>query len=253
MKRRVKILSVSFENSSRREILKELKVRMTQKKKTRIFTPNPQILLAAHRDPSLRALLSKADLLLPDGIGLIYASKILGTPLKERISGIDIAEDILMLAEEKNLSVFLLGGKKGCANRAARNLKITFPRLNICGCHNGYFAKYGEENLLVRAKIAQKRPDILFVCFGFPLQERWIAENLHYLPTVKIAAGLGGSLDVWSGKVPRAPKVFQKIGMEWLWRLMIEPRRIRVFADIPQFMLLVTKQKMALRKKANRT
>ncbi len=248
MENTVRILSTNLCAARKEKILKTLEERLSKGEKTKIFTPNTQMLLAAEKDTSLANLLGISDLNLPDGTGLLLASKILGAPLPERMAGIDVAEDILKIAEQRGYSVFLLGGKKGRARRAARVLEERHPRLKICGCHNGYFSKFGEENIRVREMIARSSPDILFVCFGFPLQERWIAENLHYLPTVKLAIGLGGSLDVWSGSIRRAPKIFQQGGIEWLWRTAREPRRIGIIKDIPLFMYKVIKQKNGLRK-----
>ena len=129
MAKEIDILSVKFNKMSKGELLRQIETRLDNRKRTKIFTPNPQILLRARKEPELFSLLRKADIRIPDGVGLLMAAKRLGTPIAERISGIDLAEDILSIAEKKGLSVFLLGGKKGRANRAARQLKKRFPRL----------------------------------------------------------------------------------------------------------------------------
>lgn len=243
---KIKILSAEFENMSRVRLCKLLRDRLAKNERTVIFTPNPQILLRASSSRELTDLLKSSDLNIPDGIGIIIASRILGHPLRQRISGIDLAEDVLNIANEKGYSVFLLGGKTGNAHRAERALKLRYPKLRICGCHNGYFSKQGEENRRVVEQISRTAPQILFVCFGFPAQEEWIKDNLPFLPTVALAMGLGGSIDVWSGRIRRSPKLLRELGLEWLWRAMLQPKRAGIFIDIPRFLLRVEKQKRRL-------
>ena len=137
----------------------------------------------------------------------------------------------------------MLGGQKGRSRRAARILNAKYPRLKIAGCHNGYFNKQGSDNERVLRIINSTRPDILFVCLGFPLQERWILDNFSKIPSLKLAMGLGGSIDVWSGDVERAPEFYRNMGLEWLWRAIREPRRFRILPDILRFMILTEAQK----------
>ena len=188
-------------------------------------------------------MLNSAELLLPDGIGVIYASRILGSPLPERIAGIDMGEYLLRLAAERSLKVYLLGARPGVAELAAANLIKTFPKLIICGTHHGYFNKNGAYNSHLLSEINSAAPDILIVCFGAPAQEKWIYDNKHSLNSVRIIAGLGGSLDVWSGKVSRAPRIMQKLSLEWVWRIFRQPKRITFLFKIPIFLLAVYMQK----------
>lgn len=194
---------------------------------TCVFTPNLLMLQACRRDAELRKLLCSADLSLPDGAGVLRLAKRHGTPLPERIAGIDFGEDLLREAEKRGLRVFLLGGREGIALRASERLMRSHPRLRICGVQNGYFDREGEENQAILEHIRRRRTDILLVCLGFPLQERWILENRAALEGVQVAAGLGGSLDVWAGKVRRAPRPLRSMGLEWAWRMALEPRRLR--------------------------
>lgn len=249
----VDILSVKFDAKSKAEQLAQVKDRLDRGAVTTIFTPNPQIMLHAAKDKKSLDLLHRADINLPDGIGILLAAKLLGKELPERISGIDFAEELLRLAAARGYSVFLLGGKSGRAHKAERALVKKLPHLNICGCHNGYFKKEGTENERVKRIIAQAHPDFLFVCLGSPLQEEWIANNLSSLPSVKLAIGLGGSIDVWSGKLKRAPTLMHSYGLEWLWRAFREPKRMKIFADIPKFFICVEAQKRAFRKGAKRS
>ena len=201
------------------------------------FTPNAVMLDACRREPSLAKLLNRADLSLPDGFGVLAAAARKKHPLRERIAGIDFGEAILKKSAEMGLRVFLLGGKEGVAKTASERLSQKYPGLKICGIHSGYFQKYGEENAAVLRRINEANADILFVCFGFPMQERWIDKNLPSLSHLRLLAGLGGSLDVWAGNVKRAPKPLQKLGLEWAWRMAHEPRRLKNLPAILRFRL----------------
>ena len=194
-----------------------------------VFTPNAVMLDACRRDPSLVALLNRATLSLPDGSGVLLAAKRAGTPLAERVSGIAFGEALMQKAAEINARVFLLGGKPGVAARAAYRLRQRISNLRICGPHHGYFQKHGTENDAVVEMIHAARPDILLVCFGFPLQEEWICNNLPKFPFLRVVAGLGGSLDVWSGDLRRAPRLIRVLGLEWAWRVLPDPKRWRQF------------------------
>ena len=196
-----------------------------------VFTPNALMLERARRDAELARLLNRASLSLPDGRGVLWAAKKMGTPLCERVAGIDFGAEILARAERAGLRVFLLGGGEGVAERAGENLRKKHPRLCICGTTWGYFDRTGEENLRTVSYIRACRPDILFVCMGFPAQEGWVVDNLHHLTDIRIIACLGGSLDVWAGDLHRAPVWMSNIGLEWLWRMLCQPKR---FANLPQ-------------------
>lgn len=236
------ILGVRIAKSSKRELLSRLAADLKQRRQNAIFTPNSQMLLAASKDRELRKLLNSSKLNIPDGVGVRLAARLRGVRL-ESMSGIDIAEELLSVAASKGYRVFFLGAKRGVAEKAADNMHVRYPTLQICGMHHGYFDKSGAENAAVLKKIRTAAPDILFVCFGFPAQEKWIAKNLASLPSVKLAMGLGGSLDVWSGNIRRAPLLVQKAGLEWLWRTVLEPKRARIFVDIPHFLFEIIKDK----------
>ncbi len=200
-----------------------------------VVTPNALIAEACAKDPSLCRLVNSASLVLPDGAGILSAARRQGTPLRERVGGIDFAERLLAVAAERGERVFLLGGGDGVAPAAAKNLKKKFPGLCICGCFWGYFDRHGEENRRLLGIINACKPSILLVCFGFPIQEQWIRENVGFLPSVRVAAGLGGSLDVWAGRVRRAPALVRAANMEWAWRMAVEPRRLRNLPALVRF------------------
>ena len=235
------ILGVRVCALPREKTLKLIERRLISGKRTAIFTPNLEMLSSSSRAPSLLSLLNSSDINVPDGIGIYLASLVSGSRLPERNTGIGTAEQILKIAEKQNLRVFLLGGKKGVAKKAALALKKKHPSLTVCGTHHGYFdkSKTCKENASVIRSINDAKSDILFVCLGFPIQESWIAENLPSLPSVKLAMGLGGSLDVWSGNIRRAPSWMQNIGLEWLWRTFREPKRAKRLLSLPKGLVSV--------------
>ena len=241
--RNEKILSVKICSSKKEEILRSLDKRIKKGIPTVIFTPNTKMLLQANASPAFLKILNSSSLNIPDGSGILIASRMLGGNIKQRITGIDFAASLLSLAEKRGYRVFLLGSERGVAKKAKKNLKISFPKLKICGTHHGYFKKSGKENEKLLKKIRSARPDILFVCLGSPIQEKWIAKNARQISSLKLSIGLGGSLDVWAGKVSRAPKLIQIAGFEWLWRTIKEPKRARIFFDIPVFFFKVWQSK----------
>ena len=197
-------------------------------------TPNPEIVWLCRDDEALCRAVNGAFLVLPDGIGVIYGAKILGTPLKERIPGIDFITALLAKMAGAGKSVFLFGSKPGVAEAAADNLTAAYPGLVISGTCNGYFTDDGP----IIEKINAASPDLLLVCLGAPKQELWMSENASRL-NVRLMAGLGGSLDVFAGNVKRAPAAWQRLGLEWLYRLIKEPRRIKRMIKLPLFVLAV--------------
>lgn len=226
--KKVSILGVSVISEDKANVYGRIEKMLEVRNNARIFTPNAEILYTASRDNEYKDLLSSADMLIPDGIGINLASRLLGCPLPERLTGIDTARHILDISADKELSVFLLGGKDGVAEKAATALREDITGLRVCGTHHGYFCKDIDcaENLEVREKIKNAEADLLFVCFGAPHQERWIVENTPYIPSLRLSMGLGGCFDVWSGNKKRAPLPFRKAGLEWLYRIASEPERI---------------------------
>ena len=191
-------------------------------------TPNPEFLLTARHDEPFRQALLGADLVLADGVGVTYAAKILGRPLKGRVPGIEFAQRLLAWMAAHGKRLFLLGAKPGVAELAAANLKAAYPGLIVCGTHDGYFQ---EDGPVVKA-IQESAADVVFVCLGAPKQELWMVRN-GPAAGARLMVGLGGSLDVFAGVVERAPEGFQKLGLEWLYRLMKEPKRAGRMAKLP--------------------
>ncbi len=201
-----------------------------------VFTPNSEIIEACVEDESLYSVINSADLVTPDGIGVIYASRILGRPLKAKCAGYELGLEMIKHSNECGAKIFFLGGKPGIAEAAKDKLRQSYPNVNIVGCHDGYFSKDGEENDAVIEEINAAAPEILYVCLGVPTQEKWILANRQRLTTVKLCLALGGSLDGYSGNVKRAPRIFIKLGLEWLYRLACQPSRIGRMMKLPKFL-----------------
>lgn len=189
-----------------------------------VVTPNTEIILAARRNRELCAALGEAALSLPDGAGVLLASRILGSTIDERIPGIDFAAALLAKMAEQGRSVFLLGARPGVAERASATLQRTCPGLVIAGTENGFFEQTDETSIIKR--INSTSPDLLIVCLGSPKQELWMHRNAPRLQ-VGLMAGLGGALDVFAGDVKRAPFIWRRLCLEWLFRLLQQPERLK--------------------------
>lgn len=241
---KINLLDVHIDNLSKSEVLAKVRQFLGDGGQHKIFTPNPEMLVLAARNEEFRQILKSADILVPDGFGLILVSHLLGTPFRERIPGVDLAQEIIKIAAEENKIVFLLGGKKGTGESAVKNLKNqTSKKLPIGNFLEVVKIYYLDEIIIdqhtteqIVKGINNKNPDILFVAFGQGRQERFIHENLSKMPSVKIAIGVGGALDFISGHVHRAPQILQKLGLEWLWRLVLQPWRLfRIFNAVVIF------------------
>lgn len=202
-----------------------------------VFTPNAEIAQLAAEQKEIKDLLNRADIVLPDGAGVILASRILKTPLKEKVAGVEFGENILFLSAEKGYPIYFLGGKPGIAELAAEKMKEKYPALSVVGIHDGYFQKSGAENDAVIQNINESGAKILFVCLGAPTQEKWIDNNKNKLISVRLAMGLGGSLDVYAGTVKRAPKIFIRMKLEWFYRLCKDPKRIGRMMKLPKYII----------------
>lgn len=209
-----------------------------------IVTVNPEFVMAAQRDQAFQKVLQQADLCIPDGIGLVYASHWLGRPLPERVPGSELVYRLAQLAAQEGWRLFLLGAAPGVAQEAGRRLQQRYPGLTIAGTYAG--SPDAAENETLVQRINASRADLLFVAYGAPRQDKWIARNREALTTVRVAVGVGGALDFVAGKAVRAPGWVQKIGLEWLHRLLHEPWRWRRMLALPHFAfrVLATEQRI---------
>jgi N-acetylglucosaminyldiphosphoundecaprenol N-acetyl-beta-D-mannosaminyltransferase len=202
-----------------------------------IATTNPEFVMRAQTDVEFRQVLHACDLCIADGVGLLLASRWLGTPLPERVPGSELVYNLAELAAHEGWSLFLLGAAPGIADQAATIFQNRYPGLQIAGTHAG--SPYPAENDAIVAMINASEADMLFVAYGAPKQDKWIARNKQALGNVRLALGVGGSLDFVTGKSKRAPRWAQNIGLEWLHRLIMEPWRWRRMIALPQFAVKV--------------
>lgn len=230
--KRLNVLGVGIDNANMTESADKLVSAMNGDAVYSVFTPNSEIILYAYNNPDYCAALNRGDMVTPDGIGVVYASKILKSPLPERVGGFDLANAVLKKIAGTGKSVYLFGGKPGVAEAAAEKICSLYPGTNVCGVADGYFDQKKEEQII--ADINEKKPELLFVCLGFPKQELWIDAHRQEL-CAKVCMGIGGSLDVFAGTVKRAPEGFQKLGLEWLYRLIKQPSRFIRMLALPKF------------------
>lgn len=241
---KIKILGVPIDRVTMREAVARTVEALSNDKKFFIVTPNSEIVFHANKDKKLHTIIEKADMVVPDGIGLVIGSKIVGKPLKERVTGIDLMENLLKYADEAGKSIYLIGGKEGVAQEAGFNIKEKYKNLKIAGTHHGYFKgshtghPNSKEETLAIEHLNAANPDIVFVALGAPRQEFFIDANIEKMKG-KVFMGVGGSLDVYSGKVNRAPKIYQNLGLEWLYRLIQEPWRFKRMSALPLFLIYV--------------
>ena len=231
MNKKLNILGVGVDTFDMRGATQFLKESTEKEGMTKVYTPNSEILLHAYKNEDYADVLNRGDLITADGIGVVYASRILGYPLPGRVSGFDLAGELLRECAPLKKTVYLFGSKPGVAEAAAEKIMSLYPGIEIVGCADGYFDSEKEKKII--DDINEKSPDILFVCLGFPRQECWI--DAHSDLNAKVAMGLGGSLDVFAGTVKRAPKFFQKFGIEWLYRLIKQPSRFIRMLALPKF------------------
>lgn len=197
-----------------------------------VYTPNSEILMMAYKDEKFRDVLNRADILTADGIGVVYASKILSNPIASRAAGYDIARRVVEKGAPLEKSVYIFGAKPGVAKTAAENLENEYEGIRIAGYHDGYFDDKEEKKII--EDIKSKKPDILMVGLGAPKQEKWIDAHKDELE-FGVCMGIGGSIDVFAGTVKRAPEFYQKHGIEWLYRFAKQPSRVGRMMQLPKF------------------
>ncbi len=216
---------------------------LRSKKRIFLATPNPEILVRGFRDTNYGNILSTTNFCLPDGIGVVLALRILYGITSKRIPGVSFVDTLCCMAEEQHLQVFFLGGRDGANERCAKSLTKRYPNLRVAGCFEGESSlAIAEFPSMHQASIRQA--DIIFVAFGAPYQEEWIAREMLFCKQGVLLMGVGGSFDIIAGDKPRAPHWIQHIGGEWLYRLWLEPWRWRRMLVLPQFVFLVLREKV---------
>lgn len=231
-------MGVDVTTLNEQQLMKQIEEDIQQNQKVRIVAINPEKIMMAEQDPTLRQLLNESTYQIPDGIGVSIASKLSGGNVRGRVTGIGMMENLLTLANNKQLKIFMYGATPETVQQAAQNIKERFPNLIVAGTLDGYV----KDTQQIVTAINEAQPHILFVALGSPKQELFIKNNMDQL-NVNVFQGVGGSFDVFSGHVKRAPELFQKTGTEWLFRLIKQPSRIKRQLALPIFLLRVASKR----------
>jgi N-acetylglucosaminyldiphosphoundecaprenol N-acetyl-beta-D-mannosaminyltransferase len=237
-------MDTPFINTDMDTLVQTLDKRLEQSKKTFLVTANPEIMMYARKNPGYFQTLGNADFVIPDGIGVIIGSKILSNPIEQRLAGFDLMMRLFDLASDKGYSIYFLGAEPSVIDNAVQRVKENFPFLSVAGYHHGYF-DLDDESIVEDIKAAN--PDIILAGLGFPKQEQWIER--HFPRFEKgLFIGVGGSFDVLAGKTKRAPILWQKLNLEWLYRLLRHPSRWRRMTVLPLFIFEVIKTRRPVKK-----
>ena len=231
------ILGIQVNTEGYAELLPRIFAFIDKKEKAMIVAINPEKVMKASRDQELHDLLNRAEFQIPDGVGIIIASKLQKGNIKQRVTGIDLMLRICEEAAKQQKNIFLYGAKPGVADIAKRELQLRYPNIQITGTLDGY----EKDEQIIQQKINNANPDILFVAMGSPRQELWIEKNRDAIRPY-VFQGVGGSFDVLAGNIERAPEFFQKVGLEWFYRLLKEPSRIKRQTELPKFLVKIIKK-----------
>lgn len=233
----VSLLNVRVHAVTLAQVLDWVEAAVSERAPRQLCTANPEFLVAAQSDAEFREVLNRADLVIPDGIGLVWAARWRGHALPERVAGSDLVVSIAERGAAHNWRIFFLGAAEGVAERAAALLQARYPGFSVAGAYAG--SPRPEDEAEIVARITAARPDILFVAYGHPKQDKWIARNRERLG-VPLCLGVGGAFDFIAGVVPRAPQWVQRLHLEWLYRLWRQPwRASRIFDAVVRFPLAV--------------
>lgn len=241
----VTIFGIPFYKWGMQETVQYLTDVISSRKPHQVITANPIMVMAALEDPSYKKMMQQAELIVPDGTGVVWASRVGGDPVAERVAGYELLHELMKQGERHCWKVYLLGASPEVVQETAKRLKIQYPGTEIVGCRDGYFSSEQDEEVV--EEIRRTSPDLLFVARGADTQEPWIAKYKQRL-AVPVMMGVGGSFDVISGRTKRAPKVFQKLRLEWLYRLLREPTRFRRMLALPKFVARVLRERGNLTK-----
>lgn len=245
---KAKILGINVNHTTMDQAIAQVAGFISEPKPHLVVTVNSEMIMLANKDTVLYEIINRADLVVPDGVGVVWASKFLGTPLPERVPGVELMQRLVEESLKHNWRIYMLGAEPGVAEQAAKTLTETYPSVNIVGTHHGYFTKAEEPDVLAKIKVA--RPDILFVALGVPKQEKWAAAHLARLE-IPVAIGVGGSFEIFAGVTDRAPKWMRSHGLEWFYRLCKQPWRAKRMQNLPQFVVWVLIERTLVRRDEN--
>jgi N-acetylglucosaminyldiphosphoundecaprenol N-acetyl-beta-D-mannosaminyltransferase len=237
---KISILGVPFIKTTRKQFVQALEKHVENEEKAFVVTANPEIVMKVQEDKQYKSMIDRATYITADGIGVVKAAGLLGKPLPERVTGYETMMDLLALSNEKKLSIYLLGAQEETIEKAVQNIRRDFPNVKIAGYHHGFFDWNSDD---IPSEIQQTEPDFVFVALGVPRQEKWISENM---PKFRkgVFMGIGGSFDVIAGTVQRAPEIWQKVNLEWAYRIMKQPERIGRAMSLPKFALRVLQERV---------
>jgi len=241
--KKAKILGVKIDHVTMEQAVSRITEMIAQPKPHLVVTANSEMVMMANDDPLLYEIIERADLVVPDGIGVIWASRLLNNALPQRVPGIELMQSLLAESAVHQWRIFLLGAEPGIADQAAQAIRESYPGVNIVGTYHGYFKQNPTEQQHVISMIKASRPDILFIALGVPKQEKWAAAHLGRLG-VPVAMGVGGSFQIFAGTVQRAPLWMRRSGLEWLYRLIKQPWRIKRMLILPRFVFWVFFEKI---------
>ncbi len=236
-----KVLGVPFYDITPDEAINKVVSYLQGNGKATIYTPNPEMVMEARKNSRFMEILNSSTMNVPDGIGIVYGSKFTDNPIKHRVAGYDLVQGVFDKMKDKGKTAYFFGGAPGVTDTAKEAMEAKYKGLKVVGTANGYFDKNREKEII--AEINSLKPDLLLVGIGFPKQEIWIYDHIKEL-NVKCAIGVGGSFDVMSGNVKRAPEFFINHGLEWFYRLITQPQRFIRMLQLPLFMLVVIRNKI---------
>lgn len=242
--KKITILDIPFVDINQKEFVSHLDQHVEVQEKAFIVTANPEVVMKAKKDTDFMHILQQATYITADGIGIVKAAEMLGTPLPGRVTGYDTAIALLQIANQKHYKIYLLGAAEETLNKTVHNIQVQYPNIEITGYHHGFF---DWDHNGIAEDIAEQQPDIIFVALGVPRQERWIAENFAAMRK-GVFIGVGGTFDVIAGTVKRAPNIWIKLNIEWLYRLLSQPSRLIRMLDLPKFVWRVFREKRKRRK-----
>lgn len=245
----VPIYGIEFSKMGMDDTVRYLTAAIEARRPTQVITANPIMVMTALEDPAYMQMMQQADLIVPDGAGVVWAAGYVGQPVAERVPGFDLMHRLLAEGEKRGWSAYLLGTTQDVIETAARNLQSKFPGIRIAGVRDGFFGPSEDEEVV--AAIRAAAPDMLFVARSADKQEPWLARYKHELG-VPLVMGVGGSFDIIAGKLKRAPVLFQKLRLEWFYRLLQQPSRYKRMLVLPKFAVKVMRDKENVTKRAPR-
>lgn len=236
--KKVEILNIELDNYTKKELLTDLQGSIKMRTKKFLVTANPEIVMMANHNPTFQRAIQSADYVIADGIGLIMGSKILGYPLEERIPGVELMEELLKVADKNCYGVYFYGSKPEVLKKLLAIVEEKYPGIVVVGSSDGY----STSSEAVAEQVELHTPDIVFVALGAPKQEAWIFEHYQRYSN-GLFIGVGGSFDVLSGSLKRAPQIWRRLNLEWLYRLLKQPSRWKRYMLLPKYLIKVFKSK----------